>query len=212
MKDLVIYGTGGVGRQVQQIVADINAERRTWNLLGFLDDDKSLHGKDIGDVTVLGDLNWLTERPNCYVVAAVGSPKVRRAVVEKMERAGQERFATIIHPDAWIGARTTIEAGCVVYPRVALDTDVTIGAHVILNKNCTIGHDTILKDYITVGPGVNIGGMVRIGTGCDIGISSATIQSISIGPWSIVGAGAVVIRDVPAETTVVGVPAKPIER
>ena len=38
MHDLVIYGAGGLGREVAEIVRRINERHRFWNLLGFLDD------------------------------------------------------------------------------------------------------------------------------------------------------------------------------
>lgn len=205
-----MFGTGGIGRQVFQMVTDINREHPDWRMLGFLDDDETQHGQTIHGVEVLGALTWLQDKPDCHVVVAVGSPKARHAVVRRLTDIGHKLFATLVHPSAWIGTATSIGDGSIVYPGVLIDTDVRIGSHAILNKGSTVGHDAVLKNWVTLGPGVNLGGAIRVGTGSDLGIGCSTIQNVTIGAWSVVGAGAVVIRDVPDGATVVGVPAKPI--
>lgn len=210
MDDLVVFGTGGVSRQVFQIVMDINDDDPRWRLLGFLDDDAEQHGRNVHGLEVLGGLSWLRDKPECHVVVAVATPKARRSIVERLTEIGHTLFASIVHPTACIGAATSIGDGAIVYPGVLIDTDVSIGSHVILNKGCTVGHDAVLENFVTIGPGVNLGGAIRIGAGSDLGIGCSTIQNVTIGAGSVVGAGAVVIRDVPDGATVVGVPAKPI--
>ena len=92
-----------------------------------------------------------------------------------------------------------------------MTTNIELGCHVIVNLACTIGHDSILEDFVTIAPGVNISGNVTIGTGTDLGTGSKIIQGISVGSWTVVGAGAVVNRELPANVTAVGVPAKIIK-
>ena len=99
-----------------------------------------------------------------------------------------------------------------VYPGAILDTDITIGDHVILNKLCTIGHNTVIEGFVTLAPGVNVGGAAHIGTGCELGINSATVHGITIGDWSIIGAGGVVVDDLAANVTAVGVPVRVIKQ
>ena len=117
----------------------------------------------------------------------------------------------MIHPLAWLGNRITLGDGTVVCAGNLLTTDMTIGRHVILNLDCTVGHDAVVEDFVTVAPSVNISGNVAIGVGCDLGTGATLIQGVTIGHWTTVGAGAVVVRDLPANVTAVGVPAQPIK-
>jgi len=207
MKDLVIFGAGSVGRLVYNIIDDINQDTPDWHVLGFLDSDQQKHGTEINGVPVLGGIQWLEEHCPLWAIVAVSQPTARRELATSINRRAHIRFATLVHPLAWLARRVQIGDGTLIYPGVLVDPDVQIGSHVILNKHCTIGHDTTIGDYTTVAPGVNIGGAVRIGPGCNLGINCATIQGISIGDWSIVGGGALVIHDLPANVTAVGVPA-----
>ena len=208
MRDLVIIGTGGVARQAVQIVEDINCCEPTWRLLGLLDDAFHPEGTTVHGVPILGDTQWLVTRTDVAVCVAVGNPASRWRIVRRLASQSPRSYATLVHPSATIGSRSTLGSGTLVYPGVILDTDVTVGNHVILNKTCTIGHDALICEFVTISPGVNIGGAVDVQIGCDLGINSATVQGVNIGEWSILGAGAVVINNIAANTTAVGVPAK----
>ncbi len=211
MNDLVIWGAGGVGRQVTQIVEDLNAVKVTWNLLGYLDDDAAKVDENIAGVRVLGDYHWLYSRSNVYVALAIGSPSSLFKAYQKLQHIRHSCLATLIHPSVWQGRRGEIGEGSLIYAGTILDPDIKIGIGCLLNKGCTIGHDTVLGDFVSLAPGVNLGGSVQVGRGCYFGISSATIQGISIGEWSVIGAGAVVLKDLPANVTAVGVPAQVIK-
>lgn len=211
MTDLVIWGTGGLGRQAVQIAEDQNSDRATWNVLGFLD-DKVPESSEHGDGSpVLGGEGWLSRHGSVAVFIAIGNPASRFQVRQRLREFGHEAFATLCHPSAWIANRSKVGMGCLVYPFVAIDSDVTIGDHVIINKACTIGHDSTLEDFVTCAPGVNLGGNNLVGEGCDLGIGCSSIQGLRIGAWSIVGAGAVVTQDLPDDVTAVGVPAREIK-
>ena len=211
MKDLVIFGTGGFAREVHQVALDLGAEGAGWNVLGFLDGNVERHGTSVHELPVLGDETWLTGRSDVWVVVAIGSTPSKQRVVRALERAGCRRFASLVHPRAWVGNGVQVGEGTLICAGTLITTDIRIGRHVILNLDCTVGHDAELGDYVTVAPSVNISGAVRVGEGCDLGTGSTVIQGIRIGHWSVVGAGAVVVRDLEPNVTAVGVPAKPIK-
>lgn len=209
--DIVIYGTGGFAREVHQVVEDSNAEDQRWNFLGWIDDDARSVGREVHGLSVLGGVDWLVEHPQVGVLVGVGATPARRRIVRSIRDRSANPFPTLVHPLAWLGNRITLGDGTVVCAGNLLTTDLTIGRHVILNLDCTVGHDAVLEDFVTVAPSVNISGNVAIGAGCDLGTGATLIQGISIGHWTTVGAGAVVVRDLPANVTAVGVPAQPIK-
>lgn len=211
MNDLVIFGTGGFARETRQIVEDLNQDGGSWNLVGFLDENSEHHGTQMHGLPVLGGMEWLEQRPQIAVVVAIGSSANRRKIVLKLLCADHTRFATLVHPLAWISKRVDIGPGTVVDAGALVSPDARIGNHVILNNNCTIGHDTVLEDYVTVAPNASIAGEVYVGEGCDVGANCTIIQGNSIGHWSVIGAGAVVVGDVPPNVTAVGVPARSIK-
>lgn len=157
-------------------------------------------------------MEWLVSHPEVAVIIAIGSPTVKRKLAKKIEAlVPNVHFETLIHPTAHVTPRVKLGKGTVVSAGSILTTDITVGDHVAINLDCTVGHDAVLHDYVTVNPSVNISGNATIGEGTDLGTSSAVIQGVSVGEWSIIGAGTVVNKDVPANVTAVGVPAKVIK-
>jgi len=211
MQSIAIFGSSGFARETHQIIRDLNKLKNCWEFLGFLDDDELKHGTLVHGFPVIGGADWLRTNPEVNVLVAIGSPRVKRAVVKRLMDLGHERFATLIHPTAWIGDDVRIGHGTVICAGVRITCDISIGSHVIVNLDATIGHDSIIDDFATIAPSANISGAVHLGSGVDIGTNATVIQGISIGEWSIIGAGAVVVRDIPRNVTAVGMPAKCIK-
>ncbi len=211
MKDLVIWGCGGHGREVAQIAEAMNDEKKIFNMIGFLDDRAALHGTDLAGYPILGGLSWITEHPQAHVFVGIGGVAARYRTVARL-RAAMTKFAPpLIHPKAVLAKRVVVGEGSVVFAGCAVSVDVVIGAHVILNLGTTISHDCVLEDFATAAPGVHVAGAVRIGEGCDLGTGTNTVQCIEVGHWTVTGAGATLTRSLPPNVTAVGVPAKIIK-
>ncbi len=208
MKDLIIVGASGFGREVAWLVERINAQEPTWNILGFLDDNVDIQGKEVDDYPVLGTSNCAGNYPEAYFVCAIGASKIRKIVIKKL---GKVKYATLIDPSVMISKRVSIGEGTIICAGTIVTVDITIGDHVIINLDCTIGHDAVLHDYVTVYPSVNISGNTDIGECSEMGTGTQIIQGKTVGVYSIVGAGAVVVKDIPEKCTAVGSPAKPIK-
>jgi sugar O-acyltransferase (sialic acid O-acetyltransferase NeuD family) len=211
---LVIVGAGGFGREVLDIVNDLNraAEaddtERPFDFLGFIDDghpDEERLAR-IG-ASYLGTSDAFATLPNGSRYAiGIGAGTVRRTIDERATAAGLEP-ATLIHSSATIGADVRIAPGAVICAHVSITTNISIGRHAHVNLNSTIGHDSILEDYSTVNPLSAISGDVIIGQESIIGTNSAINQGIRIGSRSIVASGSAVTRPVADSTLVAGVPA-----
>ena len=208
MKDVVIFGAGSVGRLSEQIIHDINADKKQFNLLGYLDDDVEKHKTSLNKIEVLGGIEWLKSKNNTYVAMGFSNPSQKYNLIKKLKKNGHQKYVQLIHPQSWVSKRVKLGTGSVIYPGVHIDVDVEIRDFNLLNKLCTVGHDTILGKYSTISPGVNIGGFNNIKDGVEFGINSCSVQNINIGSWTTIGAGAVIIRDVPDHAVVVGNPGR----
>ncbi|HAT4328042.1 acetyltransferase [Clostridium perfringens] len=210
MKDLVIVGAGGFGREVAWLVEQINEVSKEWNLIGFIDENKEMHETLINGYKVLGGIDWLKDK-DIYYVCAIGNSKIRKDIVERINKF-KLKAATIIHPSVLINKKyVEVGEGCIICASSILTVNIKLGKHVILNLDCTVGHDAILKDFVTVYPSVNISGNCIIDKCVELGTGTQIIQGKIIGENTIIGAGSVVIKNIEKNRTAVGIPAKTIK-
>ena len=208
MKDLIIVGTGGVGRETAQIVEEMNKVKKEWNILGFIDDNKDLKGKIVNGYRVIGDRTYLNYfEKEVYVVIAIANYSVKKELVKFLINQNV-KYATLIHPSVRLNDTIKIGEGCIVYPGVIMTVNIDVGNHVIISPKCGIGHDSIIEDYVTLLWNVNVSGNEKSRQGATLGSGSTIIQGLEIGRGSFVGAGSVVIRDIEANKTAVGVPSR----
>lgn len=211
MKDLVILGAGGFAREVAWLVEEINNDKPSWNLIGFIDEDLTKRDHVINNVPVLGDFGRLGGASGkVAAICAVGNPRSKRELVLKGNEAGLE-YVNLVHPDVRMSRYVRMGVGNVICAGNIVTVNIDLGNHVILNLDCTVGHDVVIGDYCTVLPSVNLSGGSFLGEGCLIGTNAAVIEGVTIGEWSIIGAGAVLTKDIPSYCTAVGVPATAIK-
>jgi sugar O-acyltransferase (sialic acid O-acetyltransferase NeuD family) len=207
MKSVVIVGAGGFGREVLEIFKDSNKQGKKWNILGFIDSNAELHGKIINNYPVLGGLNWFEEHQDVACVCAVGEPKSKKKVIDELHKMNVH-FCNAIHPS--VIASEFIEYGenVIIGAGSILTVNIKIGNHVIINLNCTIGHDSIIEDYCSIMPTVKINGNNHLHEGVYVGTGATFIQQVSVGAWTTIGAGAVVVNNIPEHVLAIGLPAK----
>lgn len=207
MKDLYIIGAGGFGREVAWLVERINEVIPTWNLKGFIDDNEARWGTYEGGYEVLGGTEFLINQSDVYTVCAVGSAKVRQQIIEKL-KGSNINFATLIDPSVISSKRVEIGEGTIICAGTILTVDIKIGNHVIINLDCTLGHDDVIDDFVTIYPSVNVSGNVSVGKCCELGTGMQIIQGKKITSGVILGAGAVVVKDIIESGTYIGCPAR----
>ena len=212
VKDLIIFGAGGFGREVTWAVERMNKVSPTWNLLGFIDSDESIQNTIINGYPVLGNEDDVRRYPDVYYVIAIGASRTREKIVNNMKAINPGlKFGTVIDPSVEMSDLVTIGEGTIICAHTIITVNIVIGKHVIINLDCTIGHDAILNDFVTLYPSVNVSGITNIGYAVELGTGMQIIQGKSVGDYSIVGAGAVAVKDIPEKCTAVGNPAKPIK-
>lgn len=208
-KPALILGAGGHGR----VVLDILLQDSEFEVVGFLDNNADIVGRRIDGVPVLGlidDLDRVArERQIAGVVIAIGDNGARRGLARDIDQLGIE-LINAIHPSATLAHNAMLGRNVVVAAGVVVCANCQIGDSVILNTGCIIDHQTMIGEGSHICPGVRIAGRVKVEPGVFVGIGATVIPKVCLGCESIIGAGSVVIEDVPPLETVVGVPARSI--
>lgn len=213
MKDIAIYGAGGLGREVACLIRNINAVEPQWNLIGFFDDGVEI-GKPVSHFgKVLGGLNALNtwEQP-LAVAIAIGSPQTVSLLTSQITNTAIS-FPNLIDPSFYVGdtqsfsiGRGNIIQGCCV-----ATVDISIGNFNILNGYIVLGHDVALGDCNVLMPGCRISGGVKIGTRNIIGADSFVLQNIKIGQDVILSPLSALLTQPKDGTTYIGNPAKKLK-
>lgn len=215
MQDIVLIGSGGCMREIVWQMQEQNKQENTWNIQGYVD-VAPLHEDGhlvVGSqrIPYLGDDEWLLQRTNLTnAVICVGNPALRRKIAQKLQKNPQIQFPNIILGRTEICEDVEMEEGCIISVDARISTNVKLGKFVFLNIGSMVCHDGRLGDYVTLSPDVKLAGNVVIGAGSELGIGAKVIQGINISENVVVGAGSVVIRNINADSTVAGVPAKKI--
>ena len=205
MKDIIIVGAGGCGREVANWIEDINEVEETWNILGFIDDNmNALDGLPSKYKIIDSISNHVPS--NAYYAIGIANPPVKKMIAEMLESKGA-KFASIIHPSTRIYTEFPLGRGLITYPNAKISTGCKIGNFVNI-QSTIIGHDVLIEDYVTVSSSCGVTGGTKLREACFLADHAAISVGMEIGKNAYVGIGSVVIRDVKEDTRVFGNPAR----
>ena len=217
MKKILIIGGGGFGREVQWLIERINEKNRElnhedlWEIQGYVDITLE-PGTEINGYKVLGGTDYLLQQKiPLAAVCAIGASQRREKVIKEAKANKYLYFPNLVDPSAKMSDYVEMGEGNIICAGNILTVNIKISDFCIINLDCTVGHDAILEPFTTVYPSVNISGNVKVERGVEIGTGTQIIQGKTIGTRTIIGAGAVVVKDIPKDCTAVGNPCKPIK-
>lgn len=209
MKQLLIIGAGGFGREVLGWALEIQPTQREWEIAGFLDSKPDALLEYSIPYRILGDPTSYRPNLNELFVCAIGKSAQKLQICRALKRQGAQ-FASLIHPSATVGPNCTLGEGCLLCPGAVLTTDVKLGDFVAINVHASVGHDVVIGDGCTLNAHSDVTGYAQLGEGVLLGSHASVLPNAIIGDYAIVGAGSVVLRKVNPHVTVMGVPAKQI--
>jgi acetyltransferase EpsM len=199
MSKLTVLGAGGHAK-----VVIATALAAGWEIAAVLDDDAGRWGGRLLGYVIEGPCERALSAPESTCTIAIGANAVRRRIAA----AARCRFATLVHPTAYIHDSVLLGAGTVVMAGAIVQPDSRLGSQVIVNTSASIDHDCVLGEAVHIAPGARLAGGVRVGDEALVGVGAVVIPSIHVGARTTVGAGAVVVRDLPGDVVAVGVPAR----
>lgn len=205
MKDIIIVGAGGFGREAFYLIQAINQVEPQFNVIGFLDDNpNALDGKKI-DCPILGKVcDWQPTEKEVYAMG-IASPKTKEKVANILVGKGA-KFATLIHPAALVNKDAIIGIGCVIGGRSSVGALTRVGDFVHV-AGSMVGQDALIDDYSTTTGFANITNAL-IGKRVFVGSHAVVLNGKKVGDDAFICAGSIVFNNVKAGTKVIGNPAK----
>lgn len=209
MKNLYIIGARGCGRETYNLYLDCKSSIPDIECVGFLDDNKDIL-RDFEDYPpIISSVEAYQPQENDVFICALGAPQWIQHYTSIIEKKGGQ-FISLISPYAHIGRNTQIGYGCIISEWSCISCDVTIGNHSYIGVFSDLGHDAKVGNYCHIGAYTFMGGEAVAEDGVTCHPRVNILPHKKVGKNSIVGASSVVIKNVPSNTTVFGIPAKKI--
>lgn len=205
----------GAGGHAKGLIEILGLDGR-YELMGILDPRTDLYNGRILGLPILGGdelLPALLERGirhGLVGLGGVGHTGPRETLYRRVVEYGLEPVS-VVHPSAIISGSARLGRGVNILAGVIVGADAEIGDNVIVNSGAIVEHDCTIENHSHLASGCMLGGGVRVLQGAHIGLGASVRQGICVGRRAVVAAGAVVVRDVPDQTVVAGVPAKTLE-
>jgi len=203
----MIFGAGSLGLTALDLF-----QRNNVVVYGLLDDNKDLHGKEFGEVSVLGETDddgyLKLIGLKCEAFVAIADSRVRKRLVKLLNERRKMQPVNAIHDTAVVSKMATLGHGNLIAARAVINPLAEVGQHCIIQSGVIIETQATLGDYVQVGTGTTICSGATVGEGVFIGAGVTVIAGVSIGKNARIGAGSVVVENVAATATVFGNPAK----
>jgi len=193
----------GAGGHAAVIVSTLHAMGRT--VAALFDDSPENWGNNVLGVPIRGPIAAVRDSTCTHAIIGVGNNGTRKRISHEIEI----EWTTAVHPFSWVHPDVTLGPGSVVFAGGIVQPGATVGAHVILNTKASVDHHCHVGDYAHIAV-AHLAGGASIGEGVFLALGSVVLPGRHVGDWAVVGAGAVVTKNVAPSTTVVGVPAQPL--
>ncbi len=210
MKQLIIIGAGGFGREVLAWARQSLGYGDAWNVKGFIDDNpEAMAGLHV-PAPWLGRIEDHQPTADEVFVCAMGIPAMKRRCFERIEARGGQ-FITLIHRTAVVGDQVKLGAGVILCPYAVVSGYNVLGKGVVVNMHASVDHDANVGDWTQINCHCDVTGGVQVGSEVWFSSHVAVAPRLRIGDRAYLGIGSAILRDVEADTKVFGVPARRVE-
>lgn len=210
MKNLLIIGARGWGREVYGLAKWLSDTRHEFAVKGFLDEKSDALAGMAGYPPIISSVEDYVPGPDDVFFSALGQPFYRKKYADIIAARGGE-FISLVDPRAIVGLNTRIGKGCFIGAYACVSCDIRIGDHTVVQGFATLGHDVRVGDYCQIGTSAFMGGYAVLEDMVTLFPGAHVNPHIAVGAGATVGACSVAIRRVKPGTTVYGNPARILE-
>lgn len=203
--EVILVGASSLARETLNLIRSVGSHQP----IGLLDDSPGRWGTLVSGLPVFGGLDAVAGHPDAALVVCVRSGTTRARLVARLReyRVDDDRYACMVHPSVDVPRNCRVGAGSLLFAGVSMTSDVSIGRHVVVSANVSFGHANHVQPFATVASGAAIGPGARIGEEATVGMNASVRDRVRIGRRSTLVMGSVLLRDLPAGETWLGVPA-----
>jgi len=198
-EDLIILGFGGNSYEIFERISQISPNRKIFFL-----DDRAAHSLVVGKLT---EISKFESHKKIFMIGSPSSIRLRKDIFNQLG-IPLEQLESFRDPNSWISESASIGIGSVIMWNSYIGSNSNLGENTIVMPGVFVGHDAKLGDFSVVAANVSIASGVTIGPQSYLGANCTIREGLSIGEKSFIGAGAVVVKDVPPNSTFVGNPAQ----
>jgi sugar O-acyltransferase (sialic acid O-acetyltransferase NeuD family) len=195
MKQLVIIGARGFGREFYSLVSRAIGYNETFMIKGFLDDQSDVFNSFENLPPILDSVeNYNIQTEDVFICALV-SVKWKKYYTDIISAKGGN-FISLVDKTAVIGDNCQIGVGCFICAFVIISSNVTIGDYVTIHPSVIIGHDVRVGNYIHIGPFCFFGGFSTIEDEVTLYVRATVFDRVCISKGTIIGAGVIVRKNI----------------
>ncbi len=207
MKDIYIFSAGPGGRDLYQLINDINKIKNIWNVLAYIDSNEKLLHQRIDGLEVLKPEQLVSKgNKSCYGVCGILDPHLRMKIVNSEIKAKGIKIPSLIHPKSVIASDFFPNEGLIIFSGVNISYNVKIDRYVLISFGSLVGHDCSIGKYSSLLPASIMDGQCKLGDSSILGSGAMLHPGVTVGSNSIVGMGTVVLDDIENEITVTQMP------
>jgi sugar O-acyltransferase (sialic acid O-acetyltransferase NeuD family) len=198
---LILFGAGGHAKVV------LDAALSAGLSVQMIVDDNPEIERMLGVKVISSKTEKWSNLVKFQFLVAVGNNHIRENIFRQLESRGGVP-QNIIHSSVIVSHTAQMGRGIVVIAGAVINAGTVVGDNCIINTSASVDHDCFVGEHVHLCPGVHLAGEVTVGCRTLIGIGTVVLPGIHIGRDCIVGAGAVVNRDLADGVVAFGVPAK----
>ena len=196
---LAIVGAGGAGRSLLALLRQIDRSADC-----FYEEASHFQAREVMDLPVRMLEDFEPDRHQ--LLLAIGAPRERIRLAETLPP--QTRFASCVHPQAFLLEPLEIPPGTIIYPMTYLSRNIRLGPHSLIMTGTILGHDLRLGAGLTTSAHVSVGGGANIGEAVFCGLNSAIRDGIRVADDVVLGMGAIAVKDLSEPGVYIGNPAR----